>query len=156
MLVIMHVSFIVMLVIKGFLVINCNVRFPCLFSPSSYFFFFFFWPVIVPGIPRRCSGTHPIGLGTKATEKLLKACQPYLPWISRVLRNAESSRAGPGGVGGREGTATDPFPKPNRSRGRGRGASAVTASAPRHGRRRPQSPNLQAQTAALRVFSREK
>lgn len=75
-----------MSVIKGFLEINSNVFFHCL---SPLLFFFFFWHVIITNIPGRCSGTHPIGLGTKAGEKLLKACQPYQTWISQVLYKAK-------------------------------------------------------------------
>lgn len=62
----------------------------------------FFLPVIITNIPGRCSGTHPIGLGTKAGERLLKTCQSYLTWISQVLYKAKSSwaqedRGWPGG-----------------------------------------------------------
>lgn len=75
-----------MLVIKGFLVINSNVLFHCLFSPTSFSLL-----VVITNIPGRCSGTHPIGLGTKAREKLLKACQAYLTWFSQVLYKAKPS-----------------------------------------------------------------
>lgn len=91
-----------MLVIKGFLVINSNVLFHCRPSSSSPPPFPFFLPVIITNIPGRCSGTHPIGLGTKAGERLLKTCQSYLTWISQVLYKAKASwaqegRGWPGG-----------------------------------------------------------
>lgn len=102
---VMHASFIVMSVIKGFLVINSDVLPHCLFPPL-----FFSWPAIITNIPVRCSGTRPIGLGTKAAEKVLKACQRYLTCISQVLYKAKSSWARRT-VGGPRGPRHSPPPR---------------------------------------------
>lgn len=75
------------------------------FPPS-----FFSWPAIITNIPARCSGTRPIGLGTKAAEKVLKACQRYLTCISQVLYKAKSLWARRT-VGGPRGPRHSPPPR---------------------------------------------